>query len=100
MEMMNEDLLDFNVEGGSTTSAPKKEKSRMAIKVTTPTMINGRSDDSYSVDDLISLIVDSELAIEGFLKVNTESKTVGALVARERGGIADLVKVLDTRKID
>ena len=71
----------------------------MSIKVTKPTMINGRSEDSYTVDDLIGLVVESEAAIAGFNKVNSESKTVKALIAKEQAGIADLIKILDARQV-
>lgn len=77
----------------------KQQETIMSIQVSNPTLINGRGEDSFSVEDLIGLIRKSEEQIKSLEGVNTESKTVKALIKREQDGIAAIVKILDSREI-
>ena len=89
---------EFNVEGSSTISAPKKE-TIMSIKVTNPTLINGRGASDFSTDELLGLIRSAEANVKSLEEISTESKTVKALIAREHAGVKAIVAILDAREV-
>ena len=69
----------------------------MAIIVSSPTMINGRSADSFTNDELINLIADSQKEVNRLKGLNFESKTLSAMIKKEEKGIKDAIVVLDAR---
>lgn len=72
----------------------------MAIKVTTPTLINNRSTDSYSTSALIELISNSVSEVERLKNLGFKSKTVSAMIASEEKGQAAAIEILDSRNTD
>lgn len=72
----------------------------MSIKVTTPTMINGRGESSYTTGDLIELISSSVAEVKRLNDLGFESKTVAAMIERETKGQQAALKILDARKLE
>ena len=77
--------------------AVKQQETNMSISVTTPTFVNGVSADSLSIESLIGA---SQKRVAELNDLGFESKTVGALIAKEEKGIKAAIAVLDARKVD
>lgn len=84
----------------SLYGANNDRKKDMSIKVTSPTLINGRGADSYSVQDLINVVTSAEATQASLKAMKTKSKTVSALIAKEQAGIDAVVAILDAREVD
>ena len=100
MHSLNTECSMCKAESSANICVEIAQEKAMTIKVTNPVFVNGREQSSYTVDDLIHLITSAEKEVHVLGTMQAESKTVKALVAKKQSGIADLVKVLDARKLD
>lgn len=83
----------------SAKECAQAQEQQMAIKVTTPTFVNGNPESSFSTSQLIDLIRQAKASTKALIDVGEKSTTIDKLVAKEEAGIAALVKVLDAREV-
>lgn len=86
-------------EGSTTvhTNSTANEGYKM-LKITRPTLVNGRDVTTYSDDELLSFIRHEEALINDLGGIKAKSKAITRLREQHQANIDELVKLLDSRE--
>lgn len=93
-----EHLINNNTSAEDIKSDAQEKSTTKMLKITTPTLINGRDASSFTIDQLIDMVTTEESHIEKLSVVKHKSKAIAKLAARHQANIDAIIVILDSRE--